>query len=238
VTFRLALVGAGRIGAFHAQSLLGRSTSVELAAIVDPRVVTDPGLAPAGVGRFASIDELRERTEVDGALVAVPTRLHRSVVGELSSAGIPVLCEKPCGMTSRECLAIAEETEAVGGFLRVAFWRRYTTELADVRRRVQAGDFGELFSVFSTQWDEYPPSETFRDPASSGGICVDMGVHDFDLLCWLTGQEIESICGHASTVSSVDPVPGDPESASFVVRMSGGTSGLINLGRRHPPGEL
>jgi myo-inositol 2-dehydrogenase/D-chiro-inositol 1-dehydrogenase len=236
VSFRLAPVGAGRIGSFHAQALAD-SASVKLAAVVDPVVAGDGG-ASANIPHFPSIADLVEREQVDGALVAVPTRSHRAVIAELASAGIRVLCEKPCGMTARESETIAAETENVGGFLRIAYWRRYVPDLAALRERLHAGEFGDLFSLFSAQWDEYPPSASFRDPSSSGGICVDLGVHDFDLLRWLTDQEIEAVAGHASAVHSADPVPGDPESAALIVRLSGGTTGLISLGRRHPPGEL
>lgn len=233
--FRLALVGAGRIGAFHAVALRD-SAIVEVAAVVDPR--SDAGAELGEVRRYRSLAELVERGGIDGALVAVPTRHHRATVAELVAAGLPVLCEKPCGMTSNESRAIGEDVERAGGLLHVAFWRRYVNALGDARARVRGGELGELFSIFSAQWDEHPPSAGFRDPASSGGICVDCGVHDFDLLRWLTGQEIEAVSGHASTVCSVAPVAGDPESASLVARLSGGTTALINLGRRHPPGEL
>jgi myo-inositol 2-dehydrogenase/D-chiro-inositol 1-dehydrogenase len=237
LSFRLALVGGGRIGSFHAKAL-DAPGPVELAAVVDPRIDELDGIAGPEVRRYRYVADLLRAEAVDGALVAVPTRHHRAVIGELTAAGIPVLCEKPCGMSAQECAAIGRETEASGALLRVAFWRRYTRELAEVRRRVHGGEFGEVASVFSSQWDEFPPAATFRDPASSGGILVDMGVHDFDLLRWLTGQEIEAVCGYASTICSVDPVIGDPETVNLTVRLSEGTTALISLGRRHPPGEL
>lgn len=237
MSFRLALVGAGRIGSFHAQALAG-SDAVDVVAVVDPVVAPGSNGMPADVPHFSSIEELAAHAQVDGALVAVPTRAHRAAIAELASAAIPVLCEKPCGMNPDDCAAIAADVRKAGTFLRVAFWRRYVPALAELRERIGADELGALFSISSVQWDEFPPSAAFRDPGMSGGICVDLGVHDFDLLRWLSGQEIEAVSGHASSVCSTDPVPGDPESASLVVRLSGGTTGLIGMGRRHVPGEL
>src|SRR5207237_7721038 len=72
----------------------------------------------------------------------------------------------------------------------------------------------------------------------SGGIVVDMGVHEFDLLRWLTGQRIERVCGFASSVCSEPAVAGDPESVSLAALLSGGAAALVTLGRRHAPGEV
>src|SRR5205814_2922560 len=89
-----------------------------------------------------------------------------------------------------------------------------------------------------SQWDERPPSASFRDRASSGGIVVDMAVHEFDQLRWLTAQEIDRVCGFASTVCLDPPVEDDPESVSLAVRLSGGATAHVTVGRRHPPGEV
>src|SRR2546429_259187 len=75
-----------------------------------------------------------------------------------------------------------------------------------------AGDGGVHRLGNSARWDGRPPPAGFRVPASSGGIVVDMGVHEFDQLRWLTGQEIVGLTGAASTVSFDEPVAGDPES--------------------------
>ena len=225
MSFRLALVGAGRMGAAHARALAA-SREVEIVCVLDP---SDAAAAQVPVPR-ATLESL---PDVDGALVAVPTRHHLEVVTRLAALGLPVLCEKPCGLTSDETRAIA----GLGARLQVAYWRRFVPALRDLRRRIGEGAFGPLVSVSAAQLDELPPGPAFRDPASSGGIVVDMGVHELDQLRFLTGQEIAQVAGVAGTVGYDEPVPGDPELVSFAVATDGGVAGSILLGRRYPPGE-
>lgn len=225
MSFRIALVGAGRMGLAHARALAS-SRSVEIVCVVDP---LDVAAAQVAVPR-ATLDHL---PPVDGALVAVPTRLHLDVITHLAEYSLPVLCEKPCGLTTEETRQIA----ALGVRLQVAYWRRFVPALRELRERIRSGDLGELVLVSAAQLDELPPAPAFRDPASSGGIVVDMGVHEFDQLRWLTGQEIAAIVGTATHVGWGDPVEGDPELVSLSVKTDGGIAGTIVLARRYPPGE-
>jgi myo-inositol 2-dehydrogenase/D-chiro-inositol 1-dehydrogenase len=188
--------------------------------------------------RYRTIAELLADGGFDGAVVAAPTRFHAPVVRELISSGVPVLCEKPCGLTSEDARALAGEAAAARVPLHVGYWRRFVPVLRKLRERIAAGELGELELVHCAQWDERPPPAAFRDPASSGGIVVDMGVHELDQLRWLTGQEIAAVTLVASTVTFDPPVEGDPESIAMTVELSGGTIALVSLLRRHPPGDL
>jgi myo-inositol 2-dehydrogenase / D-chiro-inositol 1-dehydrogenase len=222
--FRLALVGAGRMGRTHARALAA-SQEVEIVCVVEP---SDEAAALVDAPRV-TLDDL---PEVDGALVCVPTRFHVEVVTALSELGLPVLCEKPCGLTTAETRAIA----ALPTRLQVAYWRRFVPALRTLRERIAAGELGEVAIVRCAQWDESPPSRAFRDPASSGGIVVDMGVHEFDQMRWLTGQEVGAVAGVAA-VTAIEHVEGDPESVELAVALTGGAVGSVSLARRYEPGE-
>ena len=213
------------MGATHARAL-ALSRSVNVACVVDP---SDAAAAQIDAPR-ATLDDL---PAVDGALVAVPTRFHVDVVEQLAALGLPVLCEKPCGLTVAETHRIA----ATGARIQVAYWRRFVPALRALRERIAAGDLGEIVYVASAQFDELPPERSFRDPRSSGGIVVDMGVHELDQLRWLTGQEIEEVGGAIGGASWDEPVEGDPELVALALTMSGGVAGAITLARRYPPGE-
>lgn len=223
--FRLGLVGAGRMGATHARALAS-SREVEVTCVVDP---SDDAAAAVDAPR-ATLDSL---PPVDGFLVAVPTRLHVPVVSALAEHGLPILCEKPCGLNVAETRAIA----ALGVRIQVAYWRRFVPALRELRQRIVAGALGELVLVSCDQLDETPPPRAFRDPLSSGGIAVDMGVHEFDQLRWLTGREIVAVCGVAGAVGWDDAVEGDPELVELSVELEGGVAGSIMLARRYQPGE-
>jgi myo-inositol 2-dehydrogenase/D-chiro-inositol 1-dehydrogenase len=213
------------MGSAHARALAS-SRAVEIACVVDP---SDDAAAGVDAPR-ATLDDL---PEVDGALVAAPTRLHVAVVEQLATYGIPVLCEKPCGLTVDETRRIA----ALGIRLQVAYWRRFVPALRELRERVRDGALGRIALVSCAQLDELPPARAFRDPRSSGGIVVDMGVHELDQLRWLTGDEIGDVTGVTGSVGWDEPVEGDPELVTLSVATRGGIAGVVTLARRYPPGE-
>ena len=214
------------MGASHARALAS-SRAVEIVCVVDP---SDAAAAQVDAPR-ATLETL---PDVDGALVAVPTRFHLEVMTRLAELGLPVLCEKPCGLGSDETRAIA----ALDTRLQVAYWRRFVPALRALRERIAGGELGELVFVSCAQFDELPPARAFRDPRSSGGIVVDMGVHELDQLRWLTGREIVEVAGVAGGVGWDEPVEGDPELVQLAVGLGGGITGAVTLGRRHPPGEV
>jgi myo-inositol 2-dehydrogenase/D-chiro-inositol 1-dehydrogenase len=231
------VVGAGRIGLQHAHAIEG-SARLSLAAVVDPRdaaLATVPG---ADTLRLPDLAALLRRTPIDGAIVAVPSVLHLEVVSRLLDASVPVLCEKPCGLTSAQAREIGERAAAAGVPVQVGYWRRHLPELQALRRRIRAGELGTLAMLAASQRDREPPSAAFRDPRSSGGIVVDMGVHEFDMLRWLTGQEIVALTGFASETTYASPVAGDPETVNLVAHLSGGPTAVISLARRNPPGDF
>jgi myo-inositol 2-dehydrogenase / D-chiro-inositol 1-dehydrogenase len=225
-TVRIALIGAGRMGNVHLSVLRGLP-NVEVAAIVDP-------VAPEAT--HADLDELLAVGRPDGAVVAAPSTLHLELVSRLLDAGVPTLCEKPCGTRPEEARAAFRRAEETGTPLQIGYWRRFVPELDALRRRVAAGELGDVLLVRSEQWDERPPPVSFR--VASGGILIDMGVHELDQIRWLTGEELDCRAGVAATAGVDPPVDGDPESIEAVFSLSGGGLGVVSLGRRFPPGDM
>lgn len=233
--FCLGLIGAGRMGQAHIRALADSAT-VRIAAIAEPSARQRHQVAGVAVPVFGSADAMLNSEHLDGVLIAAPTHLHLAIVRSVLSHRIPVLCEKPCGATPTETAEAACLAEASGVPLQIAYWRRFVPLLRQLRERIAAGDFGDLYLVACYQWDGEPPAASFR--AASGGIFVDMGVHEFDQMRWLTGQDLVEL--HAATARvSVEPeVTGDAESAQILCRLSGGATGFVSLGRRFPKGDV
>ncbi|HTZ92017.1 MAG TPA: Gfo/Idh/MocA family oxidoreductase [Streptosporangiaceae bacterium] len=230
--FRLGLVGAGRMGRTHLDALAG-SGSVRIAGVADPSPDSRAAVAEAGVQAHASLPDLLAAQPLDGLLIAAPTSHHLALVSEALGAGLPVLCEKPCGLTVAEAARCAEEAQRAGLLLQVAYWRRYVPELIALRDQIARGNLGKILAVNCYQWDEAPPPAVFRE--SSGGIFVDMGVHEFDQVRWLTGQEFGVVWPAASRTAGA---PGDPDCAQLVAELDGGSTALVSLGRWHPDGDI
>jgi myo-inositol 2-dehydrogenase/D-chiro-inositol 1-dehydrogenase len=234
---RIAMVGVGHIGAQHATAV-AQSELLELVAVVDPRPEAIAAIPGPAVTRLDSVDALIAHGGVDAVIVAVPSAHHVQVTSKLIDAGLPVLCEKPAGLNSAQVRQIQDHAATAGVHVQVGYWRRFVPELIELHERIRRGEFGALAMLVAVQWDGEPRSAAFRDPRSGGGILVDMGVHEFDMLRWLTGQEIEAVTGFASATTYTDPVEGDPETVNLVVGLSKGTTAVISLARRHPPGDL
>jgi myo-inositol 2-dehydrogenase / D-chiro-inositol 1-dehydrogenase len=238
--FRLAVVGAGRIGQVHIKAL-EQPNLARVAAVVEPRSEVRRAMQEAGLRCFADFAELAgtwhrtgENPGVDAALVSVPTALHLDLVRQALSTGLPVLCEKPCGLTVSETRACADAAAASSRLLQVAYWRRYVPELRALRARIANGEFGDILAVHCYQWDEAPPPPEFL--RRSGGIFVDMGVHEFDQIRWLTGQEIVRSRVAMSRFSSLGRRD-DPDCGQLVGELSGGGTVVVSLGRWHPAGD-
>jgi myo-inositol 2-dehydrogenase/D-chiro-inositol 1-dehydrogenase len=223
------------MGRTHMRALAD-SGQVAITAVAEPSPQSRGALPPGGFSVHASVAEMVANTALDAVLIAAPSDQHLSIISELAPSGLSILCEKPCGLTSGQALMAAEIAAAAGVRLQVAYWRRYVPALMALRDRIRAGELGVLHLVACYQWDELPPSAQFR--AHSGGIAIDMGVHEFDQIRWLSGQDIGALSTAAVPVSPDAGFRGDVDSAQVLAALSGGAAGFISLGRYYPPGDM
>jgi len=230
--FRIAVVGAGRMGRVHLDALT-RSDQVEVVAVLEPVDAVRRGLAERGLRTFATLAQLLEDRGFDGVLIAAPTDRHVELVEAFALAEIPILCEKPVGLAAVDAIAAAHAVQRAGIVFQVGYWRRFVPELRSLRERMAAGELGEIVQISCLQWDAEPPSAQFR--AHSGGIAVDMGVHEFDQARWLTGQDVASATGVPG--GSGDQREIDPDVAAITARLTAGAVLIVSLGRIFPEGD-
>jgi myo-inositol 2-dehydrogenase / D-chiro-inositol 1-dehydrogenase len=230
--FGIGLVGAGRMGRTHLRALAG-SDLVAVTAVAEMSAAAGEAVAAPGVRLYENVPEMLDHAALDGVLIAAPTDQHGAIIAEVVARGLPVLCEKPCGLTAAAARASARTAAAAGVPLQVAYWRRFVPGLRQLHDRIAAGELGVIHLVTCYQWDERPPPPVFR--AHSGGIAIDMGVHEFDQLRWLTGQDIGGLAVVASG-SAPDGIA-DVDGAQVILTMSGGATGFISLGRYFRVGD-
>ena len=233
--FRLGMIGAGRMGRTHLRALAG-SSSVVVTSIAEPVAAAHHAVEAPGRRIFASAADLLDAGGIDGVLITAPSDLHVELITQVAAAGLPILCEKPCGLSSGELQQAREATERHGVPIQVAYWRRYVPVLQALRKRIEQGELGEPHLFASFQWDGAPPSDLFR--AHSGGIFRDMGVHEFDQVRWLSGQEFGDISAVSAPASEVVGVWKDVDSAQAIATLSGGASAFVSLGRYFPVGDM
>jgi myo-inositol 2-dehydrogenase / D-chiro-inositol 1-dehydrogenase len=229
---RIGVVGAGRMGRVHLRAVQA-SDKVDLVAIVEPHAPSREAVRAYGVPVYETPEQLLEAAGVDGVLIAAPSDRHPELVALFAAAGLPLLCEKPLGVRASDAERATDAAARHDVLLQVGYWRRFVPELRELRRQIAGGELGEINQLACMQWDQQPPPEPFR--ASSGGIAVDMGVHEFDQARWLLGQEIGRLTAlPARPTPSASRSPEDPDAATILAELSGGACATISLGRHFP----
>jgi predicted dehydrogenase len=236
----IGVVGAGRMGSIHARLIANRVPEARLAGIADVNVEAASRLADQ-LGNppvFGSLDDMLAAPGIDAVLIAVSSNHHLEAIRAAAAAGRDILCEKPIALTLADTLAGIEAAETAGVRLQVGFMRRWDPDYARARARLISGDLGRPMLFKSLQFDAEPPPAAFADPAVSGGIMVDMGIHEFDLARWLMDDEIVEVHAYGSSVAHPPlATVGDVDSAVVNLRFAGGTTGTVELARNTTYGE-
>jgi len=175
-------------------------------------------------------------SELDGVLIAVPTPQHIDTTRKALEAGLPVLCEKPFGLVPDEARAAGKLASERGLALQIAYWRRFVPQLTTLRGDLADGTYGAVHFLVCSQWDEAPPPLSFRN--DSGGIYIDMGVHEVDQTRWLLGQDFTDVKAQVFPTTEDPGAQNDVDSAQALVMLSGGTSTVISLGRFYEGGDI
>ena len=224
------------MGQTHLRALES-SSDVAVVAVAEPVAALREHVEGAfGVKGFASLEDLLDAGEIDGALIVTPSDSHVEVIARVAAAGVAILCEKPCGVTPDDTRRAQSIVERAGVPLQIAYWRRFVPELQALRERIRGGDFGEVLSLSCLQWDGEPPAPAFRE--RSGGVFIDMGVHEFDQARWLTDSDFVSSSALASP-SGIDLDGGrDPDSAQVLCALASGAVAFVSLGRYYAGGDM
>ncbi|MCP3860043.1 MAG: Gfo/Idh/MocA family oxidoreductase, partial [Phycisphaeraceae bacterium] len=232
---RIGVVGAGRLGAFHAQTLADHTTVTEV-------VVTDPLLeraeaVAADVGGSVAPDAQSMLGSIDAMVVAAATNVHAEMMLLAADAGIPIFCEKPITLdleSTDEAIAVVQTAEVP---LQVGFQRRFDAGYRAARDMARAGEFGEIYLVRTTSLDPAPSPEPFV--RTSGGLFRDLLIHDFDAIRFVTGQEIEEVfaAGTAGFPAFDVYARNDDEGIAVgTLRLSGGAQASFAATRHNPNG--
>jgi myo-inositol 2-dehydrogenase/D-chiro-inositol 1-dehydrogenase len=192
VTVRIGIVGVGRMGRRHAENLATRVPGASLVAACSP-IGEELEWARNTLG-VASVHkdyaEMLARKDVDAVFIVTPNTLHPQQIIEALRAGKHVFCEKPLSMVLEECLAVeAEAAKHPHLKVMIGFVRRFDASYQDAHASIAAGGIGRPFLVRSQTTDQNDPSGFFvKFAPTSGGIFVDMSVHDIDIARWLLGS--------------------------------------------------
>jgi len=230
----LGVVGAGRMGSILARAIVRAVPEAHLVGIADRDLGAARRLAQelSVDAVFGDADELARRSDVTGLVIAVSSAYHLDVVRVAAAAGRQVFCEKPLALTVVETEAAIAASAAAGVRLQVGFMRRFDVAYRRARARLTAGAIGRPIMFTSLQFDPGAPPVALADPAVSGGIHLDMGIHEYDLARWLMDDEVVEVHAWGSSIAYPELASvGDVDSAVINLRYAAGGTGAVELAR-------
>jgi len=228
---RIGVVGVGRIGTLHAETLSGLDGVSLFVADADPARAA--GVAAGFRANVAASPEQLVEDGIDALVIATSTQGHVPLLRLAASAGVPAFCEKPVALELGVLAEISDKVAAAGITVQVGFQRRFDPGYRAARDAVVSGELGNLLLVRAATHDPAPPAEAYI--ATSGGIFRDLSIHDFDAIRYVTGEEIvEVYADGAVRETEWFARHDDVDAAVAVLRLSGGALGIVS-GARHDP---
>ena len=230
---RIALLGAGRIGRLHAR-LLKATPGVDGVVVGD--VDADRALDVAQTVGIESAPTIDAALDGAGAVViAAATTAHPELIRESIGRGLPTFCEKPLAATLDDTIALAADIDRSGIPFQLGFQRRFDPAYREVHRLIRNGSLGTLYAIRLAGHDPAPAHEAYI--AQSGGLFRDFSIHDFDILRWMTGCEVEEVYADGGVRGfPVFEKYGDVDTAVVTLRLTDGPFTVMTVARHDPLG--
>jgi inositol 2-dehydrogenase len=227
------LIGAGRLGRVYARDLASRIAETKLVAIADPveSVAKDVAAEFDVPKHYPDPLALIDDPAVDAIVIVSPTHTHRELVIAAASRKKPTFCEKPPALSLDEVAEMQSAVAASGMFLQMGFMRRFDAGYASAKKQIEEGRIGMPLVFKSTSRDPFRPSLEYANPKSSGGMLLDMGIHDFDLARWFMG-EVRTVSTVGATIAYPElATVGDIDNAIASLTFASGKLGVVDLSR-------
>lgn len=231
---KVGIIGAGRIGRVHSESISKYVKGAEIKAISDVKITEELTAWAKSMGIPEVYDDYKkilQDPEIDAVLVCSSTNTHAPISIEAAQAGKHVFCEKPVDADPAKIREVLSAVEKAGVKFQVGFNRRFDHNFKAIKDRVAAGDIGEPHVIRVTSRDpEAPPIEYVK---VSGGMFFDMTIHDFDMIRYLSGSEVEEVFAVGTVL--VNPEigkAGDIDTAVITLKLKNGAIGVIDNSRK------
>jgi myo-inositol 2-dehydrogenase / D-chiro-inositol 1-dehydrogenase len=225
----IGVIGAGMIGRVHSENLAFRIPQANLTVIAD--INEQAARATAARCRIPSAtkdyQEILGDPEIDAVVICSSTDTHARIITEAAQAGKHIFCEKPIDFSLAKIDGALAQVEKAGVKLQIGFNRRFDSNFARVRQAVASGEIGEPHLLHIVSRDPEPPTPEYVK--TSGGIFMDMTIHDFDMASFLIGSEVEEVFVYGGV--RIDPEigkAGDLDTVLILLKFADGTLGTID----------
>ncbi|HBG02192.1 MAG TPA: inositol 2-dehydrogenase, partial [Firmicutes bacterium] len=232
---RIGVIGAGRIGKIHVENLCYRVPNAEVVSISEIEAAvpaTKKWAKQFGITKVVSDPQaVISDPKVDAVLICSPTGTHADLIVACAKAGKDIFCEKPIANDLVKTQEALDAVDKAGVKLQLGFNRRFDPNFKRVRELVQTTEVGEPHLVKITSRDPAPPPAEYVK--GSGGIFLDMTIHDFDMARYLSGSEVTEV--YAAGAVLIDPAigeAGDYDTAVVILKCANGATCVIDNSRQ------
>jgi len=227
---KFAVAGLGRIGKIHLENLL-QNNGVEVVAAMDPMEESQQYARDKGITNVSSTYEaMLESTNIDVVVICSPTDTHSDYVELAAKAGKHVFCEKPLDLSLDRVVEVLDVVADTGIKLMIGFNRRFDKEFKKVKALVSTGAIGEHHLVKITSRDPGAPPVSYIE--KSGGLFLDMTIHDFDIARFIVGKEVYEVYAKGAVlVDKAIGAAGDIDTAAIILTYTDGTMAIIDNSR-------
>ncbi len=229
---KIGLIGLGRVGKIHLSNLIYHFPEAEVIIASDVMEESHGFAKKLGVARVTSkAEDVLTHPEVEAVIICAPTPFHVPYVKLAAQNGKHIFCEKPIDVSVEAIMEAQQEVARYGVKLMVGFNRRFDDNFAHIREHVEAGKIGAPHILRITSRDPAPPSLEYL--AGSGGIFLDMTIHDFDMARFIVGSEVTEVYvkGDALVNPAIKEL-GDMDTAVIVLSFENGAIGVIDNSRK------
>lgn len=230
---KLGVIGLGRMGRVYARAIASQVAGAGLYAVAEPDPLARAAAAELGLSQvFGAAEDLLALPEIDAVVIATPSSTHSDLVIAAARAGKAIFCEKPLALTIEATQAALKAVEQAGVPLQVGFMRRFDAAYQKAKAMIDEGAIGRPTTFKAIGRDPFCPRPEFANPAYSGGLIIDMAIHDFDLARWLVGSEVERVSSEGRLlVCEALKAVGDIDNAVVNLRFASGAIGNVEVSR-------
>jgi scyllo-inositol 2-dehydrogenase (NAD+) len=234
MSIRIGLIGAGRMGKVFANTLAFTVSEVDLVAVADPDEATLNEVSARYhiAKKYKDYRQLLDSKEVEAVVVTTPTGTHAEVIMAAAAAGKNIFSEKPLSQNLAACDQALAAVQKAGVKLQMGFMRRFDPPYVAAKQKILEGIIGKPVMFKATSRDPWRTSLEFAKRENSGGLIVDMGVHDFDLARWLMGAEVSRVYSEGTCLAFPELKDvGDIDNTVINLRFANEAVGNIDISR-------
>lgn len=229
----VGICGAGRIGSLHAATLKA-DARVDRITITDSDPDRASALAKELHAGCAENAPALLAAGIDAFVIAAATPAHADLLHLAAEAGCPTFCEKPIALDLAATDAVADHIGRTGTFVQIGFQRRFDPGYLAARQAVLSGSVGRVHEIRMATHDPTPPPEPYI--TASGGIWLDLAIHDFDIGSWVLGRQVVEIYADGQAHESLFERHDDLDAGCALLRYEGNILGVLTAARNDPRG--